>query len=162
MCVKLLITPLIDAREFEKATDTTQFVETPTSLTGRMISEKSQHVYYENQLRRSSNMRPHQQQDMSRLAPFIMSGKRLSNDGKVVSLFSRFTGKIPMIGRLNIAIEDSEGRSEWTIHLAGPPNIAGISLKGCTTSREMASVEFQLHTCMFSGSGVFGNSVIHS
>lgn len=102
MCVKLLITPLIDPREFEKATDTTQFVETPTSLTGRMISEKSQHVYYENQLRKSSNMRPHQQQHTSRLVPFIMSGKRLSNDGKVVSLFSRFTGKIPIIGRLNI------------------------------------------------------------
>ncbi|KAH0604407.1 uncharacterized protein H6S33_006784 [Morchella sextelata] len=102
MCVKLLITPLIDPREFEKATDTTQFVETPTSLTGRMISEKSQHVYYENQLRKSSNMRPHQQQHTSRLAPFIMSGKRPSNDGKVASLFSRFTGKVPIMGRLNI------------------------------------------------------------
>lgn len=102
MCVKLLITPLIDPREFEKVTDTTQFVETPTSLTGRMISEKSQHVYYENQLRKSLSMWPYQQQHTSRLAPFIMSGKRRSKDGRVASFFSRFAGKIPMVGRLNI------------------------------------------------------------
>ncbi|KAI5838663.1 hypothetical protein DFP73DRAFT_485387 [Morchella snyderi] len=101
MCVKLLITPLIDPREFEKVTDTTQFVETPTSLTGRMISEKSQHVYYENQLRKSLSMWPYQQQHTSRLAPFIMSGKRRSKDGRVASFFSRFARKIPMVGRLN-------------------------------------------------------------
>lgn len=100
MCVKLLITPLIDPHEFERASGTAQFIETPTSLTGRMILEKSQHVYYENQLRKSSSMWPHQQhqhQHDSRLAPFLLAGRRKSRGGGVAAFFERILRRWPVV-----------------------------------------------------------------
>lgn len=97
MCVKLLLTPLIDPREFEKVTNSMQFVETPTSMTGRMISEKSEYVYYENKLRASAMRTPSsmaQKQLAGQLASFPATEKKHADSGmKTEHLSTRYSRK---------------------------------------------------------------------
>lgn len=46
MCVKVLLAPLVDPREIEKAPESSQFAKTSASLVGRVKSEESGYVQY--------------------------------------------------------------------------------------------------------------------